>query len=380
MSDQIRIAILFEYASLNGGEHSMLAALDELRTTADFEFVAITPAEGPLVEQLRERGIESHTFAQRGSDGIRLSADDVRDQLKSIVNRIRPTILHANSLAMGRLTGSIAADLSCHCTSHLRDIIKVSKSAMADLNRNAGLAAVSNATRDFHIDHGMDPARVVTVYNGVDLDQFQPRPKTGSLITELGLPDDAFVVLTVGQIGLRKGLDVLAAAAVDVCRQTSNVHFVIVGERHSQKAESVEFDRNLEARLNEAGFANRWHRLGRRNDVAKLMNEANLLAHAAHQEPLGRVLLEAASSGLPIVATNVGGTNEILEDSVSGILVPPRDRDALAAAICQRHANPQQNDTLQRAARQVMVERFAIKMAAANLVTFWREANAPIVK
>lgn len=372
----MKVAVLFEYASLNGGEHSMLAVLDELqRTGSHFQFVAIAPPDGPLIEQLHQRKIETHAFTQHSPDGTRLPAGVVRNDLKSIVGQIEPHILHANSLSMGRLTGAIADGLNCHCTSHLRDILKISKAAMADLNRNFRLAAVSNATRDFHVSHGMDSGRVITVYNGVDTDKFQQRSKTGLLANELGLPDDSFVVLTIGQIGLRKGLDVLAAAAVSVCRSTSDLHFVIVGERHSQKAESVEFDESLNHRMDEAGFGDRWHRLGRRSNVPELMNESDLLAHAAHQEPLGRVLLEAASSGLPIVATSVGGTSEILEDSVSGILVPPKDAVALAAAIRQHQTDSQQRESLALAARRTIVERFSIETAAKQLAVFWQTAG-----
>ena len=372
MTDSIRIAILFEYPSLNGGERSMLAVIDELSSQdSQFQFVAVAPPSGPLAMALSQREIDVVPFELHQPNATRKAPELLQNELQSIVDRMQPGILHANSLAMGRLSGSIADRLSCRCSAHLRDIMRISKAAMADLNRNNRLAAVSCATRDYHLGHGMDPDRVDVVYNGIDTTEFQPRPQSNLLIHELGLPVDAFVVLTVGQIGLRKGLDVLTESAVDVCSRFPHIHFVIVGERHSTKAESIDFERSIDQRMNQTGFGNRWHRLGSRTDVSRIMNAADLLVHAAHQEPLGRVLLEAASSGLPIIATDVGGTSEILEHNISALLIEAGDASALSAAILQLSKNTKQRESLAEQARRAIEEHFTIERAAQNLGRFW---------
>ena len=194
--------------------------------------------------------------------------------------------------------------------------------------------------------------------------------------TELGLPPSAFLVLTVGQIGLRKGQDVLADAAILLAdippNDHSNIHFVVVGERNSNKQESIDFERNLAQRFAAAGMSDRLHLLGYRDDVPRLMNEADLLLHPAHQEPLGRVLLEAAASGLPIIATNVGGTPEILTDGVSARLVPPGDPQAMAVAIAELTSSPERSRELAVAARQRIVEQFTIDHATRELAAVWR--------
>jgi glycosyltransferase involved in cell wall biosynthesis len=107
---------------------------------------------------------------------------------------------------------------------------------------------------------------------------------------------------------------------------------VIVGERFSQKAEAFDYERRLRAAA--LAFAGRIHFLGVRNDVNRILNELVLLVHAARQEPLGRVILEAAASGLPFVATDVGGTSEITPCvEFSELLIPPDDPSCLAAAM-----------------------------------------------
>ena len=177
-------------------------------------------------------------------------------------------------------------------------------------------------------------AKCVVSYNGVDLDQFAPRPATGYLHRELNLPNAARLVATIGQLGLRKATDVALAAALEIASEVPDVHWLIVGERTSGKQESLDFERRLHSIAAEAPLAGRVHFLGRRNDVHLLLNECVLLVHAARQEPLGRVLLEAAASGLPVVATDVGGTREIFPTPDDGaVLVPPDNRQALANAV-----------------------------------------------
>ena len=153
----------------------------------------------------------------------------------------------------------------------------------------------------------------------------------------------------IGQIGVRKGQDVLVRAAAMLINRVSEVtllvhapcavepHYVVVGARHSTKLESHQFEAGLHALSGE--LAGQFHFLGVRDDVGRLLNELTLLAHPAWRT-LGRVLLEAAASALPVVATNVGGTAEIFPPgSNTAWLIPPDDPTALASAITGLLAN-----------------------------------------
>ena len=207
----------------------------------------------------------------------------------------------------------------------------------------------------------------------MDCQRFKPRPATGSLRRELKLPQNSFVTLTIGQIGLRKAQDVLAEAAPDIAACVPDVHFVIVGQRNSTKAESIEFERNLLARFQSAGLADRFHQIGYRDDVDRLLNEADLLVHPAKQEPLGRVLLEAAAAGLAIVATDVGGTAEILTDRVSARLIPPANAAALAQAVIELAGDPSMRKRYAEMAHQRIVMDFNAQKTGARLSDMWRQ-------
>lgn len=366
------ILLLCEYATLNGGERSMLATLDGVRQ-AGFTPVVMAPTEGPLPDALSAHDIEHLRFEFVAVDGTRLPQSRLRENLCSVLARRRPSLLHANSLAMGRLSGPVAAALKLLSLSHLRDIIRLSAQAVADLNLHMRLLAVSNATRAFHVSRGMAAEKLYTVYNGVDLHEFLPRSPTGYLHQELGLPVRIRLIGTIGQIGLRKGQDVLLCAAAQIADRWPEAHYAIIGERHSGKDESRQFERGLHDALH-GPLAGRVHFLGVRGDVARLLSELTLLVHSARQEPLGRVLLEAAASGVAIVATDVGGTSEIFPpETEAARLVPPDDSDAMAGAISELLGDPARQRRLAMAARRRAEEQFDVRRAVSELLRHYRE-------
>jgi len=357
----------------------MLAALEGVRS-AGFCPAVVGPPEGPLARELDARGVEIVPFVFRDSAGHRLPQPRLREALARLLERRRPDLLHANSLSMGRLSGPVVAErpplgggARLSSLAHLRDILRLSARAVADLNRHTRLLAVSEATRNFHVAAGLAAEKTHVLYNGIDLDAFRPRPKSGYLHRELGLPPESELVGTIGQICLRKGHDVLVEAAASLADKLPNVHYVIVGQRWSDKPESRHFEAKL--RTAAAGkLAGRLHFLGFRNDVDRILNELCMLAHPARQEPLGRVLLEAAASGLAVVATDVGGTAEIFPPrSQSARLVPADDSDTLAAAILELAGSEPVRASLAATARRRAQETFAAERAAAGLVEHYRQ-------
>jgi glycosyltransferase involved in cell wall biosynthesis len=304
------VLVLCEYASLNGGERSLLTVLEH-GLGSRFNVRVAAPAAGPLAASLRTLGIPHVPLELHAREGHRLDLAECRCRLQRVLDAVRPDLLHANSLSMSRLSGPLAAAARLPSLGHLRDIVRINRRTADDLNCHTRLIAVSAATRRWYADLGLNAQRVHVVHNGVDLQRFRPRPATGDLHRELNLPPDALLVGSVGQIGMRKGLDTLLAAAQRIAGGQPNAHFLIVGQRYSQKQEAFEYEAALHAVASQPPLAGRVHFLGLRDDMPGLLNELALLVHAARQEPLGRVLLEAAASAVPVIATAVGGTAEI---------------------------------------------------------------------
>jgi len=364
--------LAFEFATLNGGERSIQAILPQMVGT-EFEFVAMAPATGPLAASLQAIGVPTVPFDVRDANGQRRPVETILEDLHTGIRRVRPDLVHGNSLSMGRLTGAVAAQsASTLCTAHLRDIVRLSKTAVEELNANRALVAVSNAVRDFHVAQGVDPTRLRVIYNGIDGRDVPSRTGADWLKSQLGLSPHAFLVAAIGQICLRKGQDAFARAVVLAARQMPAAHFLLIGERYSAKPESIAHDESIDRDIMAAGLTDRFHRLGYRADVDRLLAAVDLLVHSARQEPFGRVLLEAAIAGCPIVATAVGGTAEMLVDEESALLVPADAPDVLAAAMVRAYGDAPLRDRLAGAAKQRIAALFPIERAARGLADLWR--------
>lgn len=367
----MQVAWLFEFPTLHGGERSLLSCLTGLRSRGWRPF-ALAPAAGALAAELQRLGVEHLPFSVFDGGGRRLPREVLRDRLRMIVQQWRPKLLHANSVSMGRLSGPPASRAGVPGIAHLRDIVGLSAAAIADLNCQTRLLAVSQATRDFHALQGLSGDLCHVCYNGVDLDTFQPRAATGWLHRQLGLPPEAACAVCVGQLVMRKGHDVLVRAAAGLRDSLPRLHWVIAGERFSQKAEAVQHEADLHAAVAAAGLRERFHFLGTIENVAELLNEATLLVHPARQEPLGRVLLEAAAAGVPCVATDVGGTREVFGiEQPAARLTPPDDHQALAAAVAQLSTDPLERARLASAARRRIAAVFDARIAARALAAHY---------
>jgi len=368
-----RLLILCEFPTLLGGEQSMLATLPTV-ASAGFDIVVAAPRDGMLAGALLARGIDQVSWETTDGQGKRFPLTALRERLESIFCSVRPDLVHANSLSTARIAGPVTSHCGIPSIGHLRDIISLTSQAVEDLNKHSALLAVSHATRDFHVAQGLNSTKCRVLYNGVDLAKFRPRSSVGYLHRQLGLPFDATLVAVIGQLGLRKGTDIALAAALQVAEQQPNVQWLIAGERTSGKLESEEFEKKLHDLADQPPLAGHVHFLGTRRDVAQWLAECTLLVHAARQEPLGRVLLEAAACGLAVVATDVGGTREIFPiGSSSAVLVPSDRPQEIAEAVGSLLNDADRRRALGSAARCRAEEAFDIRVAAKRLADIYEQ-------
>ncbi len=370
-----KVLVFAEFGTLNGGENSFLSLLPFLRS--DFQMVVALPCPSPFADELHRLDIPTVGLTFQDENQSRLSLEAIRDHLSSLIRKVSPDLVHANSLSMTRMLGPVLEPQKVRGVGYLRDIIKLNKTVVSDINCFDQVVAVSDATAQFHVAQGLDPSRVITIRNGVDLKRFAPRAKSFQLHRALGIHRDALVVLSIGQIGMRKGWDDLLLAAEKVDPSNEAVHFVIVGERNSNKDEALRFENELKDRANRPGLSGCVHFPGWVRDIPKWMNDADMLVHPAKQEPLGRVLLEAAASGLPVIATDVGGTREIFTRLADGAstaqLVPPNDPERLALAMGELIHSTKARNQLAVATRKMACERLNVVRAATELGQVYAE-------
>ena len=169
---------------------------------------------------------------------------------------------------------------------------------------------------------GFPLGRITTIRNGVNLGRFQPASRADARQT-LNLPEGRPVVGTVGRLVPVKNQASLVDAVAELQRAGVGATLVIAGEGPEREA--------LEVRARQRGVDLRL--LGYRPDVEQVLAALDVFVLSSVSEGLSNTILEAMASGAPVVATRVGGAEEMIDDGVSGILVPPSDPSALAAAI-----------------------------------------------
>lgn len=363
----MRVLVFCEFASLNGGERSLLEAVRRI-PVKHIQVTVAAPAAGPLADALRHYELEHLPLDTINELGVRCSRPQLHQLIAERIAESRAQLVHANSVSMSRLVGPVARRLNVPSIGHLRDMIRLSKAAIADIGRHCRLLAVSGATLDWYVNAGLTESKVRVVYNGVDLERFQPRPTQGVLHRSLDIPPKSHLVTGVGQIGMRKGVDLYVEAAAKIAALRPDVHFLYVGKRYSRKDEAVTFERNVLRAATRGPLNGRFHFLGVRDDVELVLNETTLYVHAARQEPLGRVLLEAGAAATAIIATDVGGTKEIFSTS-SGCaeLVPPESSSVLATAIEKLLNAPHSRRTMGSNARRRVASAFDAEDAARAL-------------
>lgn len=195
----------------------------------------------------------------------------------------------------------------------------------------------ADAIRDWLIEDGYDAARIITIPNGLDVRSYHAPRGGHAFRDELGIPRDARLVLLLARVNRQKGIDYFVEAAAKVLRRCPGTHFVIVGgnfdREHGHAHPEGEYRREVEAAAGRLGLSGHLHFTGFRDDVPALLAEADLSVLPSLSEGLSNTLLESMAAGMPVVATRVGGTPEAIDDGVHGLLVPPQDADALAAAM-----------------------------------------------
>ncbi len=198
------------------------------------------------------------------------------------------------------------------------------------LNEADKIIAVSNATRNYILSLGADPEKIEVVHNGVDLDRFKPLSGVkGEMRKKLRISEDASVVLTVRRLVYKNGIDTILESAELVVKKNPRLVFVVVGkgpdfEEVKERIAQLGLQRNL--RL--SGFVSD-------EDLPLYYNAADLFVLPSKSgEGLPLVALEALACGLPVIATNVGGTSEVMSEDY-GKLVPPNSPESLAEAILE---------------------------------------------
>lgn len=203
--------------------------------------------------------------------------------------------------------------------------------------------AISREVREVLIAGGVPAARIALAPSGIDLDKFAGGRDPEAVRAEFGLDPGTPVVGNIAALAPHKSQADLLRAAARVLAGRSDVRFFIVGEGRLRP--------DLERLAGSLGIAGQVVFTGFRPDALDLMRMFDVFVMSSYLEGLGTSIMDAQAAGIPVVATRTGGIPEIVEDGVSGLLVPPRSPEHLAAALLRMLSDPGLRDRCSRGGR-----------------------------
>jgi glycosyltransferase involved in cell wall biosynthesis len=338
-----------------GGAERVVANYAKYHDRTRFEVsVCCLVDRGEIADEVEAYGVKVDCLNKKGRN------PNVIIRLCKLLNRERIDILHAHNVSAafwGVLAAKLAGIPTLIITEHNvvtnRSWYSKTLAKMLGASVNS-LIAVSEGVRLSHLrEYGLSPRKVITIRNGIDIEHFngkdQPAPK--ELLADMGIEDNCFIVGNVGSLTEQKNQACFIDMAQLVLETVPNTHFIIIGEGALRP--------NLETQIRRLGLENRVHLLGKRPDVKDLLRAMDIFVLSSLWEGLPISILEAMASGIPIIATDVGGNSEAIKGGISGILVPPGNASTIAEAVTRLLHDKSFSESLAKRAFESLTENFS---------------------
>lgn len=381
----IRVLYLDHTAQLSGGELALarlLGALDRARV----EPIVALAEEGPLRELLARESIDTRVLplaagvrdVRKGSLGATGLIRQLRwlrslwryaGRISELVRECRADLIYTNSLKSD-FYGALAARLAgVPVVWHVRDRIdedylpRMAVLLVRALAHHVPVCVIANSASTLATLRLQSVKRTAVIASGLSREfiercRFVRRP---NFVPQVGI---------IGRIAAWKGQDVFLEAAALLLRRGVGAHFLIAGSPMFGEEAAEQELRRQAARL---GIQDEVEFLGF-SDVPTVLRSLDVLVHASKTaEPFGQVIVEGMAAEVPVIATNGGGAREIIEDGRTGVLVPPGDAPALAAALGDLLSQPERARRLAAAGRAHVLEHFTIEQSARRSETLYEE-------
>jgi glycosyltransferase involved in cell wall biosynthesis len=204
---------------------------------------------------------------------------------------------------------------------------------------------------------GVPASKIMVIPNAIHCDRYDhPDPRARRELSEFFPHPTRIIVGAAGRLSPEKGFEVLVDSAAWILKQIPDAGFVLFGEGARRKA--------LSERIRTLGMTGRFVLAGHRPDLDRFMPHLDAFVQSSYTEGMPNVVLEACAAGVPVVATTVGGTPEIIEDGVSGYLVAAGDSDQLARRLIELLNDDERRRTVSELGRQRVREQFTFDVQA----------------
>jgi glycosyltransferase involved in cell wall biosynthesis len=344
----MRILFVNHTSAASGAEYALLRLVSGVRRK---HHVAVAcPASGPLADMLDDAAVQHvpipafeaslrldpvHTPLNFG----RLAAGGVA--LARAARRFDADLLHANTPRAG-LMGALANRLGgpplvVRAHEHIPLDSVVGRGVRSVLGRSANAILTVSEEVERRINQGLDRPVATHVYNSFDRERFDPdRVEASRVREELGIAPGARLLAQVAQITPWKAQDTSIRALAQLHREGVDAHLLIVGNV-AFSGRGVRYDnpaylRELHGLVTDLSLQDKVHFLGQRRDVPGILRAIDLSLLPSWDEPFANVMLESMAMGTPLLVSSVGGGPELVEDGVTGRVLPPRRPEVWASA------------------------------------------------
>jgi glycosyltransferase involved in cell wall biosynthesis len=351
----LRILQVITPSRIGGAERSTTSLCEHL-VQAGHEVIVACKRGHPLIEVMREVGLDVRGVSLSGKGNLAapfLLARLARDERVDLIN---------TQLSTAALWGSVAGRLAGIPTVATVRALNT-KTAYTLANR---IIAVSSAVKVHLMAQGMPAERIDVVYNGIDPSRYRLTLTRQEARGQLKLDEESVVFAVIGHLSTKKGHAVFLNAAAWIAERSADHHYLFAGEGSERD--------KLERQAHHLLLADRVTFTGFRPDIMPIYAAADVIVSPSIAgEGLPRALLEAGLLGRPVIGTRLSGTPEIVEEGVTGLIVPPGNVAALAEALHCLAIDPARRQRMGIAAMERVSRRFTIPaMVAGTLSTYRR--------
>ena len=368
----LRVALFIDTTEFAGTERYILdlgCALRDLGVEAKIA----CPASSPLAERASAEGLTVIPISQAGlinRPAVKTLVDLFRSDQLDIVhaNNGRTSLASALAVRQARKGRFVATQhfLDPEHASHTGVKATIFHAAHRWVSRYmAHCVAISEAARAGVLRRREAPEqKVTTILNGIRPLDSQKLSSSEQIRAELRMTLDTPLIVCAARLEREKDVQSLIAAMVEVKAAFPEARCVVAGQGAQKEM--------LTAQINAAGLQGTVQLLGFRQDAQALIHAGDIFVLPSLAEPFGLVILEAMSLGRPVIATDAGGPREIVEQGVTGLLVPPSNPPALAAAICKLFADRPATEAMGRRGLERFQARFTAARMAQDMLALYR--------
>jgi len=359
MTDPPKILFVIDGHEFGGGERVFLQLASGLKGRFEVSFASMPG--GRLEGELKSLGVNFYPVEMKR----RISCKSVL-RINEIIRNEQIDLVHSQGARadfFARIAGRMAGIPHNLCTIampvegfDIKPLRKMIYRAFDRLTEGSveKFIVVSDSLKRALIEKRRIPAdRIVRIYNGIEIDQYHPGIESGNFKREWGISQNIPLVGAIGRMVWQKGFEYLIQSIPEIVKAVPEAKFLLVGEGpRRERLEALSEELRVRDNVILAGF---------RSDIKEILSAIDLLVVPSILEGFPMIILEAMAMGKPIVATNIDGIIEQITDGVDGILVPPKNPNALAEAILKIFSEEEKMKKIGLAARQKVESCFSVQ-------------------